>query len=97
MALVPQDKKVKIELILGYLRGKIGDARTKLHEETNPGGKYDATYVSGLDASVKSDIGDIIKMLRWLAINESFAVPTEFLDAEVDAINPEIRQTEDGL
>ncbi len=94
MALVDQDKKKKIEGVNSYIKGKIQEVDLKLFQETNPGGIYDGTYVGGLDASAKSDEGDIIKMLRWLADNLGFTVPPAFSDAEVDAIDPNIRQKE---
>ena len=96
MALVPQDKKKKIELVNAYMKGKLQEVNLKLQRETNPNGIYDATFVAGLDTSAKQDEGDIIQMLRWLADNEGFTVPAAFSDAEVDAINPKIRQKEDG-
>jgi len=36
-------------------------------------------------------------MFRWLLDNLSVAIPAAFTDAEVDAINAEIRQVDDGL
>lgn len=92
MALVPQDKKRKIELILSYMGVKLQDALLKLNHEEDIEDIYDDTYKATLDIGAKQDIADIIKMLRWLADNEGFTVPPAYTDGEVDAIEPQIRQ-----
>jgi hypothetical protein len=97
MALVPQDKKVKMSKINAYIKNNAGKIQGLLAEEADQSGKYDATYQSGLKSEIESIQADTIKMLRWLAVNESYTVPPAFSDAEVDAIDPFIRQKDDGL
>lgn len=97
MALVPQDKKLKIELVNNYIQSKLQGVNRKLDREEDREDIFDDTYKGTLDASVKQDEGDVIQMLRWLADNLGFTVPAAYSDAEVDAINPKIRQKEDGL
>lgn len=97
MALVDQDKKAKIELVNGYIQGKIQDVNLKLHREEDSEDIFDDTFKATLDTSAKQDEADIIKMLRWLADNLGFTAPAAFTDGEVDTINPRIRQKEDGL
>jgi len=97
MALVDQDKSKKIQLVNAYMKAKLQEVNLKLHREEDPEDIFDDTFKGTLDASAKADEGDIIKMLRWLADNLGFTVPIAFTDAEVDAINPDIRQKDDGL
>jgi hypothetical protein len=97
MALVPQTRKRKIELINQYMKGKLQEANLLLYREEDTEGIHDATYKATLQEAVYDIEKDIISMLRWLAASESFTVPAAFNDAQVDAINPLIRQYEDGL
>ena len=88
-----QPKRITVINALAYIEDKIHSANLKLTKEVDSSGEYDATFQSGLDASAKGDITDIVKMIRWL--KETYfniaSVPTAFSDAEVDAINPLIR------
>ena len=86
-----QTKRKKIELVNQYMKGKLQLVNWKLNREADTSGHFDSTYQATLDSSAKADEGDIIKMLRWLAGDLSFTVPAAFTDAEIDAINPEIR------
>ena len=91
--MVDQPKRVVVLNALGYVQNQITLVNTKLLKETNPDGEYDATFVAGLDTSAKTNLVNILKMLRWL--KEGYfgisGTPAAFTDAEVDAINPSIR------
>ena len=97
MALVPQDKKRKIELVNAFVKGNSQKANLYLHQEADPQDIYDDTVKAGRQAEVLTLLSNSIKMFRWLADDQSLTVPPAYTDGEVDAINPEIRQKEDGL
>lgn len=88
-----QPKRITVLGALAYMEDRIHDANRKLTIEADTSGQYDATYQAGLDASAKTDIVNVIKMLRWL--KETYfgiaGTPAAFTDAEVDGINPYIR------
>ena len=98
MAIVPQTRKRKIELVNSYMKGKLQQANALLHKEADTSGQYDATWQGTVQQQVYDIEADIIKALRWLADNEAFPVPAAFTDQEAkDNINPEIIEYEDGL
>ena len=98
MAIVPQTKRRKIELVNDFVQAKIQDANLKLYREDDAENIFDATFKATLDVLSKQDEADIIKALRWLADNLGFAVPVAFTDQEAkDNIHPNIIDFEDGL
>jgi hypothetical protein len=96
MALIPTPKRQKVLTALAEVENRIHSANRKLKEETDPENKLDATYKGGLDASAKTDIGDCFKILDWLRNDFGLADPALLDDAGIDAINPLIRQIDDG-
>lgn len=97
MVLVDQDKDEKIRRLVNWVSSEFVHARLDLFEEKNPGGKFDAAWVAGRDASAKGHVSDGIRALRWLFDNLGVTVPAAYSDAEIDEKDSEIRQKDDGL
>ncbi len=97
MALVPQDKRTKVRLLLNEIENRTAKAKDFLEEEQNLQGKLDAAYVAGRDAEAKTQLSEVVKLIRWLIEDFSLPVPVAYTDAEIDAINDKIRQYDDGL
>jgi len=98
MAIVPQRKKKKIEMVNNYAKGKGQKVNLLLSREADLSGIFDSAYQSGLDAEVKAEMAKIIKGYRWLINNLNVNTPAAFTDAEAEAeINAEIIQFEDNL
>jgi len=96
MARIPQDKVGTIARATRYVTDKFRDMNEKFAEENEADARFKTTYLSGLDADGKTDGADAVKMLRWLLGNLSVTIPAAYTDAEVDAINPDIRTKDDG-
>lgn len=96
MVLIPTPKRQKVRTALAECENRIHSANRKLTEEVDAENKLDATYKAGLDASAKQDIADVFKILDWLRNDFGLADPPLLDDAGIDAINPEIRQIDDG-
>ena len=97
MAIVPHQKHTIVNNSIGYISQKLRETSEAIREEQDLDSKLDSTYVAGRDAEAKSKIDDVIKMLRWLYETElGLTAPAPFSDAEVDAINPNFREFDDG-
>jgi len=98
MAIVPQPKRSKIRNLFAYVTDEINQANRDLKDEADPDtlGRLDDTYVAGRDAAAKQHLGNAIKAIRWLADDLGETVPPAYTDAEIDALNREIREFEDG-
>jgi len=100
MVLEPNDKIDLVRGALDYIEIKFRAARRDLSDEANPDseGRLDDVYVAGRDAAAKTNVLEGIQMLRWL-IEDHFGLspPAAYTDAEVDAINPRIRQKDVNL
>ena len=89
--MVEQTKKIKIELINKYIINESKIANSLLRREEDLDDIYDDTYKASLDGTVKSHESNMVMMLRWLIADLSLPTPDAFTDAQVDAINEEIR------
>ena len=98
MVLVPQPKRVKVRNLLAFLEDQIHAANADLRDEDDPDviGRLDDTYIAGRDASAKQHLGDIAKALGWLANDLSITFPAAWLDADIDALNRDIREFDDN-
>ncbi len=90
-----QTRKRKIELVNDYMRSELQQANSKLHYEADMSGRFSVTWQAGAKTEVYNHEANIIKILRWLAADEGFTIPTAYTNAEVDAINAEIRTQAD--
>ena len=98
MARVANAKDVIANGAVSYIMNELNAALEDFHEELNLESKLDATYVSARDGSAKTHADNGIRMLRWLyEIEFGLTPPTPLNDAEVDAIDIDIRTFEDGL
>ena len=91
----PKDKIANgaVSYIVNQLQAAISD----FHEELDEDSKLDATYVAARDGSAKAHADLAIKMLRWVyEIEFGLTPPSPNTDAEVDAIDIDIRTFEDG-
>ncbi len=60
--------------------------------------RFSAAYLGTLAAGAKTDIQELTKMLRWLFTEFNItAVPAAYTDAQVDAIEEDIRTHDDDL
>lgn len=89
--MVEQIKHRKIELVFSYLASEMQQAQLKLSDELDLGSKFKTSYLNGLDSSAKQNASNIVKMMRWMISDLGVGTPDAFTDAEVDAINEEIR------
>jgi len=97
MARLPRIKIETVSRALRYVTDKLNDANEKLAEELDPQSKLDATYKGNLDGGANADARDAIKMIRWLVEdNLGLTPPAAYTEAEVDAIDAEIRTFDDG-
>lgn len=96
MGRITQYKSELVQNALSYVSGKIGQAITDLQQESDT--RFKTSYISGKDASAKAHLGEAIKMLRWLYEKEfSLTAVTALTNAQVDAINENIRTLDDGM
>jgi len=95
MVRVARSKIGTVSRSLRYVTDKLNDANDKLAEELDPQSKLDATYKGALDGGANADARDAIKMIRWLVEdNLSLTPPAAYTEAEVDAIDADIRTEE---
>ena len=95
MARIARDRTGALSQVMGYTQKKFEEIQKKILDEQDSSGRIDSTYQTGLDAEIKSLGADAVKMLRWLIEeNLSLAAPVAYTDAEVDAIDPNIRTYE---
>jgi len=97
MALVPQTKRRKVGNLLSEIRNDITTAKNALRIEERDDPKFTQTYKDGRDAVAKASIANTVRMLGWLLGDLGITPPTAYTDAEIDAINPNIRQFEDSI
>ena len=97
MARVANAKNVIANGAVAYIVNELQAGISDFHEELNEESKLDAAYIAARDGSAKTHADNAVKMLRWLYETELGQVPPAPLsDAEVDAINIDIRTFEDG-
>ena len=104
MALIPQTKLKKIIASLKY----INDQNSQTIERIAQADESDDLLIDFTQAKIdvrktrltteaNVEAAKAVQMFRWLLGDLGVAIPAAFTDAEVDAIDPEIRQTDDGL
>lgn len=97
MVRVKNNKRILVREALGYIEQEIHGANNDLREELDTDNKLDVTYKTGRDASAKTHVKNAIKMFRWLVeVEFSLTVPNAYTNAEVDAIDIDIRTFDDG-
>jgi hypothetical protein len=98
MVLQPNPKNVIANGAVSYIINQLQDGLRDFHEELNEESKLDSTYIAARDGSAKTHADNAIRMLRWLYETEfGLAPPSPYTDVDVDGINPNIRQFEDGI
>jgi len=98
MARVANPKISIVSRVLSIVGDRMNDINDKLRDEIDVTGRLDTTYQSGLDASFKADGAEIIKLIRWLVeVELGLTPPTAYDNAEIDAIDIDIRTFDDGL
>jgi len=81
---------------VSYIINQLQDGLFDFIEELDRDSKLDATYISARDDEAKTHADNAIRMLRWLfEIEFGLTPPTPLNDAEVDAIDPDIRTHEE--
>jgi hypothetical protein len=98
MARVDNTTRQTAVRLLGEIQDHINKINLFLKEEQNVDAKLDATYVSGRNAAAIAEGAEILKKFRWFwedpgQLNQT--VEAAYTDAEIDAINEDIR-THDG-
>jgi len=103
MALIPQTKRLKIVGALSYIDKQINLTIRRIAQEDEADNllvDFDQAKIdvrkTRLDTEAKSEAGKAVQMFRWLLDDLSVTIPAAFTDAEVDTIDPLIRQTDDG-
>jgi len=97
MARVDNTKTNLAGMAISYITDELNTAREDFIEEENRDSKFSTTHVSGRDSSAKTHADNAVKMLRWLyEIEFALTPPTPLTDAEVDAIDVNIRTFDDG-
>lgn len=97
MARVERDRTGAISQVMNYVQQQFNDIQKEILDEQDLSGRIDTTYQTGLDASIKTLGRNATKMLIWLIEDHlGLTVPTAYTDAEVDAIDVDIRTFEDG-
>ena len=98
MAEVNQTKRKKVVNALGYCEEQIHLANKALLIEEQDKPEYETGFKSGRDQSAKLNLRNIVKMLRWLATDLGVGtLPSAFTDQEIDDLNREIREYDDGI
>jgi len=96
MARVANTKDEIADGSVSYMINQLQDALFDFREELDKDSKLDATYISTRDSSAKTHADNAIRMLRWLfEIEFGLTPPAPLNDAEVDAIDPNIRTHEE--
>ncbi len=97
MARIQNPKRALIRNVLAYCEDQIHSINRHLTVEEVDDPNYTQSYRDGRDQAAKDDFKNLVKMFRYgitkLPIG---ALPAAFDDAEVDAIDPEIRTFDDG-
>lgn len=98
MAKVVQNKREKVTNLFAYASDEINAADRDLAEEVSNDPRFKATYVSSRDASAKDHLQNVIKAVTWLKVNLGITGNiAPFTDAEIDALEREIREFDDGV
>ena len=98
MVLVANDKDVIANAAGSYIINSIQKALTAFNEELDEDSKLDSTYVTNRDGVAKTEIDNAIRMLRWVYETEfGLSPPAPYTDGDVDTIDLNIREHDDGL
>ena len=98
MVRVARDRTGALSQVMNYTQQKFSEIQKLILDEQDGTGRIDSTYQGTLDSNIKSLGADAVKMLRWLIEdNLGLSAPTAFTEAQVDAIDENIRTYEDGL
>ena len=97
MTIVEQTKRLKILNLYAYVQDEINAANRDADEESKNDPRFKATYITERDASAKTHCTNAIKALGWLKIDQQITANiAPYTDAEIDALNREIREFDDG-
>ncbi len=103
MALIPQTQAKKVILALEYVNNQNGKAIQNFaqsDEADNLVSDFTQANVNArktrLNAAGADEAKKAVQMFLWLLGDHGIVIPAAFTDAEVDAINSEIRQFDDG-
>ena len=107
MTLIPQPTRIMVHDAQRYIEDQINKSNNALRNSerevkrlTNEG-IFSATDINAYKQKLINDAKDATKnaigMYRWLLSELNISpIPRAFTDADVDAIDPEIRQIDDG-
>lgn len=97
MARVAQNKRIKTNNLFSYALEEIHAVKKDFDDEVSGDPRFKATYVSARNASAKDHLVNAIKAVTWLRINLGITGNiAPFTDAEIDALNRDIREFDDG-
>ncbi len=108
MARVANDKKTLTKGTLNYVSKQINTTNQHLVENDEgiqrlrdePDVKFDTVttddYQKQLENLADTSSSEAVQMYLWYLNDQSIATPTAYTDAEVDAIDPNIRTSDDG-
>lgn len=98
MTKIAQNKRLKVNNLFSYTFEQMHEAKKDLDDEVSGDPRFKDSYVSARDASAKDHLVNAIKAITWLRINLGITGNiAPFTDAEIDALDREIREFDDGV
>jgi len=97
MAIVAQTKRGKILNLFAYCEDEIHAANRDVDEETRNDPRFKATYITARDQSAKDHLLNVVKAVGWLRLDLGLTGNiAPFTDAEIDALDRDITEFDDG-
>ena len=100
MARIDNTKRQVVLRSMAQVENRVHEINVLLRDELDMTGKLDTTYQSGADGNAKTKVAEVIKLIRWLKevyFGIGGQTQSAYTDAEIDAIDIDIRTHEDGF
>ena len=98
MAIVPQPVKEQAKRTLAIVTNCANDVNKFFRENDQTVPPLDATYKSGRIAAAQASFEECEKIMKWAILHTEFGLtdPAAYTDAEMEAIDPELLEFDDG-
>lgn len=98
MTKVAQTKRNKILNLFAYCEDEIHLANKDTQEEASNDPRFKASYITARDQSAKDHLLNVVKAVGWLRLNLGITGNiAPFTDAEIDALNRDIREYDENV
>lgn len=95
MARVVNTAKQALSPTIDYIHNRVNDVDRFFDESNQTDPPLDTTYKNGRQPAYVVEAKNLVRMIRWYMTKYNITIPIAFTDAQVDAIDPDIRTHEE--